>query len=71
MRSAVNFANWSFVLNRSPEHACPNHLERHTVMCDITQCSLSTIVGSGRVLAGRFVFFPLILYTDFIFIFLH
>jgi hypothetical protein len=68
---AVNFANWNFVLNWGPEPTCPNHLERQTVICDITQYSLSTIVGLVRTGVGRFEFFSLMYYVNIIFIVLY
>lgn len=74
MWSAVNFANWGFLLNRGPEHTCPNHLERYMMMCDITQYSFSrsSIVGLVRVLKGRFELFFMVgpQCTNIIFIFL-
>jgi hypothetical protein len=62
MWSAVNFANWSFLLNRDPERTCPNHLERYTIICDITRYSFRrlTIVGLVKVLQGRFELFLLV-----------
>jgi hypothetical protein len=41
MRSAVNFANWggrgALHIKLEPTAYWPNHLERQTMLCDITQ----------------------------------